>query len=188
MTENQEPPNPPSAKRTQAFGLALLAVGAIIALVALGPARMSSDPEIKQASVESGAVETTGSIDAQAQYRESADDWVEPRPLGAFPDRVEQAPVKIYEAYAFVADPDNHALVQSLKCYCGCDSGLEHRSLFNCYIDELRSGNQAIYSDHGMGCLTCLSEIWDTANWKAAGKTPVEIKELIDSNYGARAQ
>ncbi len=188
MTESQEPPSPPSAKRTQAFGLALLAVGAIIALVALGPPRMDSNPEIKQASVESGAVEKTDSVVARTQYRESADDWAELRPLGAFPDRVEQAPVKIYEAYAFVADPDNHVLVQSLKCYCGCDSGLEHPSLFNCYIDELRSKNQAIYSDHGIGCLTCLSEVWETSNWKAAGKTPVEIKELIDSNYGARTQ
>ena len=185
MTENQEPP---SAKRTQAFGLALLAVGAIIALVALGPPRMGSNPEIKQVSVESGAIETTESIDSGVQYREPADDWAEPRSLGAFPDRVEQAPVKIHEAYAFVADPDNHVLVQSLKCYCGCDSGLEHRSLFNCYIDELRSENKAIYSDHGIGCLTCLSEVWETASWKAAGKTPVEIKELIDSSYGARTQ
>ncbi len=189
MTENQEPLRPPGTDRARAFGVALLAVGAIIALVALGPQRSDPVSKIKQVSVESGAAETTSSIDSGAQYREPpADDPAEPRPLGTFPDRVEQAPIQVREAYAFVAEPDNHALVQSLKCYCGCDFGLEHRSLFNCYIDELRPGNQAVYSDHAIGCLTCVSEARDTTNWKAAGKTAAEIKDLIDSNYGARVQ
>ena len=189
MTENQEPARPPGAGRAQSLGLALLVVGAIIGLIALGPQRTRSDPEIKQASVEDGPVETTASTNSSVQSDDPpADDLAEPRPLGTFPDQVERAPIKVREAYTFVADPDNHALVQSLKCYCGCDSGLEHRSLFNCYIDELRPGNQAVYSDHAIGCLTCLSEIWDTANWKTTGKTAAEIKGLIDSNYGGHVQ
>jgi len=186
MTENQEPPSPPGAGRSQAFGLALLTVGAIIALVALSPQRSNPVPDIKQVSAEVETAETTGS---DAQGRESlADDSAEPRPLGTFPDWVERAPMGVRDAYTFVADPDSHELIQSLKCYCGCDAGLEHRSLFDCFIKELRPGNQAIYSDHGIGCLTCVSEVWDAANWKAAGKTPAEIKDLIDSNYGARVE
>ena len=83
-----------------------------------------------------------------------------------------------------MADKDNHELIQSLTCFCGCDRGLRHQSLFSCYVEELVPGDKAVYANHGIGCLTCLSEVWDAAEWKAAGKNGQEIKELIDAEYG----
>lgn len=183
MTESDEDKKPRSAGRTPAaLGFALVTVGAIIALVALGPQRSNPDPDIQQVSP---MVETASSTDSNTQLSEPPiDDLAEPLPLGTFPDRIEKAPPTVLAAYDFVADPDNHKLVQSLKCYCGCDAGLEHVSLFSCYIKELRPENKAIYSDHGLGCLTCLSEAWEAEKLKAAGKTPAEIKISIDKSFG----
>ena len=107
--------------------------------------------------------------------------------LGVLPEPVMQAPPEVREAYSFATDPDNHELMQTLTCYCGCEAGdgLNHDSLFTCYVEKLLPDDQIIYSSHAFGCQLCLAEALDASKWNAQGRSAQEIKEQIDVKFGS---
>lgn len=66
-------------------------------------------------------------------------------------------------------------LLEQLKCYCGCDNPMHspyHRSLYECFTDT-----------HGSNCHTCVNEAILAKNLYIEGKTPSEIRAIIDQKY-----
>jgi hypothetical protein len=107
-------------------------------------------------------------------------------PPGVFPEPIASASAHIRDAYFFAADPRNDRLFKALGCYCGHDVGRRHSSLYSGFVEQIMPGGHVVYSNHALGCYTCLSEAWDAADWSAQGKGVPEIKELIETKYGGR--
>lgn len=94
----------------------------------------------------------------------------------------EQFPAFVYgtanslEGYRIaVALPE---LLAVLPCYCGCGKSADHRSLKDCFIKADGS-----FDDHAAGCDLCISEAMDASQWHREGKTPREIRTMIDDKY-----
>jgi hypothetical protein len=81
----------------------------------------------------------------------------------------------LYEAAA--ADSDAFAAV---RCYCGCESFLAHRSLRDCF--ERPQGG---WERHATGCAVCLAEAAEVVEQRAAGVPLEAIVRRIDATYGA---
>ena len=80
----------------------------------------------------------------------------------------------LYEAAA--ADEEAFAEV---RCYCGCESFLDHASLFDCFVRP-----QGGWERHATGCAVCLAEARDVVEDRRDGLPLDEIVERIDRRYG----
>ncbi len=78
---------------------------------------------------------------------------------------------RVREAYQ-VAREIPETLAQ-LPCYCYCDEGFGHKSLYTCYE-----------SDHSAHCATCIQEALVAYRLqKEQGLTPAQIRERIIAEY-----
>ncbi|MCA1557862.1 MAG: PCYCGC domain-containing protein [Acidobacteria bacterium] len=66
--------------------------------------------------------------------------------------------------------------IAQLPCYCYCDEGHGHKSLYTCYE-----------SDHSAGCAMCIQEaLLAYRLQKEQGLTPAQIRERIIKEFGQR--
>jgi hypothetical protein len=97
------------------------------------------------------------------------------------PDFVQNALPKTQEAYQFaVAHPD--ALL-TIPCYCGC-STMGHKNNQDCYIKTLANG-QVTFDNHAAFCGVCVDITHDVMRLQTEGKTPLQIRTYIDSQYSS---
>lgn len=75
-------------------------------------------------------------------------------------------PVQIH-AYQLASKIPN--VLYQLPCYCRCDRAEGHTSLRSCFTD-----------DHGARCGTCMAEAYYAYKMTKAGKTPAQIRALIE--------
>jgi len=75
---------------------------------------------------------------------------------------------------------ENKQLFAALPCYCGCGAMPEnpHRNLLDCFINP-----DGTFDPHASGCQICDDIAIDAAQWQAEGKSPGEIRSLVDSKY-----
>jgi hypothetical protein len=74
---------------------------------------------------------------------------------------------------AYEVARDNPKLLMQMPCFCYCDkSGLDHKSLLSCFVDE-----------HGANCDTCLDEAVMAAKLQKENMTIKEIREKIIADY-----
>ena len=93
---------------------------------------------------------------------------------------MQDAPSTVRTAYQFaVANPD---ALENVPCYCGCGA-IGHKSNLACYIKEFGSDGQPVFDDHAMGCSLCVDIATDVMQMAGEGKSPVEIRQQIVSNY-----
>lgn len=60
-----------------------------------------------------------------------------------------------------------------LPCYCHCDQGMGHKSLYSCFKDR-----------HAANCDICVNEALEALRLEREGKmTPVQIRQRIISEY-----
>lgn len=83
----------------------------------------------------------------------------------------------IYLAAAKHAD-----VLEQMPCYCGCGESAGHQSNLNCFIAE-QNGEEITWDDHGTRCGVCLEIAATTAVMTEEGKSPAEIRTLIDETY-----
>ncbi len=96
-------------------------------------------------------------------------------PLDQMPDQVRSAPVSVQQAYQFaLVNPD---LMKRIPCYCGCGA-IGHTSNYACYVDE--NGD---IDNHALGCSLCVDITHDVMRLTQQGKSPPEIKGIIDTTY-----
>lgn len=81
---------------------------------------------------------------------------------------------QLYEAAA--ADEDAFTAV---RCYCGCESFLDHASLLDCFVRP-----QGGWERHATGCAVCLAEAREVVADREAGLPIDDIVDRIDRRYG----
>ena len=97
-------------------------------------------------------------------------------PATAFPAWVRTSP---YSLQAYRAAYANLDLMDTLPCFCGCDSlDRSHASLKYCFIQP----NGQI-ERHGSVCGTCQGEAIDAAGWAEGGIPVPEIYDRIVARY-----
>lgn len=100
--------------------------------------------------------------------------------LADMPAEVQEAPVRVREAYQFsVANPD---IAKAIPCYCGC-SALGHTSSYGCYVSGQDANGALTYDLHAVGCGVCVDITQDTMRGLRNGQSVAEIKADIDQKY-----
>jgi len=96
------------------------------------------------------------------------------------PMTVQQAPVRVQEAYQFaVANPE---IAQAIPCYCGCGA-MGHTSNYSCFVaDEAEDGSLS-YDEHALGCGICVDIAQDTMRLLDEGKSVEEIFADVNGRY-----
>lgn len=64
--------------------------------------------------------------------------------------------------------------IAQMPCYCHCDRGMGHKSLYSCFED-----------DHASHCATCVNEALLALKLEREGKlTPAQIRDKIVEQFG----
>jgi uncharacterized protein with PCYCGC motif len=64
--------------------------------------------------------------------------------------------------------------IAQMPCYCHCDRGMGHKSLYSCFEDE-----------HASQCATCINEALLAYKLQKEGKlTPAQIRDQIVEQFG----
>jgi hypothetical protein len=101
-------------------------------------------------------------------------------PLDQMPAEVQNAPVKVQQAYQFaIANPQ---IMQQVSCYCGCGK-MGHTSNYSCYAKGQAADGKINFDTHALGCSICVDITQDTMRLLKEGKTVPEIKAFVDQTY-----
>ena len=65
--------------------------------------------------------------------------------------------------------------IAQLPCYCHCDEGFGHKSLYSCFEDE-----------HAAHCAVCVNEALLALTLEKQKLSPAEIRERIVAQYSAQ--
>lgn len=99
--------------------------------------------------------------------------------MEGMPASVQQAPVRVQEAYQFaVANP---AALANIPCYCGCGP-MGHTSNYSCYVSG-ETDRELVFDEHALGCGICVDITQDVMRLQDQGKTADEIFAVVDSTY-----
>jgi hypothetical protein len=63
--------------------------------------------------------------------------------------------------------------IAQMPCYCHCDRGMGHKSLYSCFED-----------DHASHCAVCVNEALLTLKLEKQKLTPAQIRDRIVEEYG----
>ena len=102
-------------------------------------------------------------------------------PMDQMPAEVQAAPAVVQQAYQFAAA--NSALMKQIPCYCGCGS-IGHTSNYSCYVAAENPDGSLSYDNHALGCSICVDITQDAIRLQAQGKSPPEIRAIVDDTYG----
>jgi len=97
------------------------------------------------------------------------------------PSFLEEQPEAVRLAYQIAGTIED--TLQWIPCYCGCGDSAGHKSNLNCFINEVRADGTVEWDDHGTRCGVCVQIAVESAQMKQQGKSNLEIRKLIDSNY-----
>jgi hypothetical protein len=75
----------------------------------------------------------------------TVDSSVKTDPKYELPSDIQQAPLKVKEAYQFALV--NPELLQQIPCYCGC-GGVGHTSNFACYVENIEPAGSVKFDYH----------------------------------------
>jgi len=100
--------------------------------------------------------------------------------MSEMPAEVQSAPVSVQQAYQFaIANPE---VLKQIPCYCGCGN-IGHTSNYSCYVTGVDAKGAITYDNHALGCSLCVDITQDTMRMLKDGKSPGEIKAVVDSTY-----
>jgi uncharacterized protein with PCYCGC motif len=118
------------------------------------------------------------SLSACSGQSQSAD--LKMAPMDQMPAEVQNAPVRVQQAYQFAAaNPD---VMKHIPCYCGCGS-IGHTSNYSCYVSHVDEKGAITFDNHALGCSLCVDITQDTMRLLREGKSVQEIKAYIDATY-----
>ena len=101
-------------------------------------------------------------------------------PLHTLHVDVQQAPVKVQEAYQFAVA--NREVVEQLPCYCGCGP-IGHKSNYDCYVADVDPSGVVTYDPHALGCQICVDITQDTMRLLREGRGLAAIQKHVDLTY-----
>jgi hypothetical protein len=100
--------------------------------------------------------------------------------MSDMPTMVQEAPVRVQEAYQFAQM--NQDVLEHIPCYCGCGA-MGHTSNYSCFIAETNADGIVVYDEHALGCGICVDIAHDTMRLLAQGKDVDAIFAEIDNTY-----
>ena len=101
-------------------------------------------------------------------------------PMAGMPAEVQNSPVTVQKSYQFaIANPD---VIKQIPCYCGCGD-IGHTSNYSCYVAGVDDKGVIVYDNHALGCSICVDITLDAMRMTKDGKSPGDIKTVIDSTY-----
>lgn len=74
----------------------------------------------------------------------------------------------------------NEAEFTQVPCWCGCQTFLGHRNLYDCY--QRRDG--AGWEAHAAGCGVCQGEAHAAQQMLDAGSSPADVTARVNADYG----
>jgi hypothetical protein len=83
--------------------------------------------------------------------------------------------------YRYVADHAGH--FTELPCYCGCEQGLGHRNLEDCFVNA-----DGDWDAHASGCVVCTQEAIAAREQLDAGVTIGDVRQSIIDHFGPPPQ
>jgi Protein of unknown function with PCYCGC motif len=152
-------------------GIALLVVAAVLIVNSANTnqytATRGSGPQAPQAPAGHDHAKTSGVKAIPAFYEQA-------------PSRASLGPTLEAERFTGVTRDAYRAVRQipvtiaQLPCYCHCDEGMGHKSLYSCFEDE-----------HAAHCATCVNEALLALTLERDQKlTPAQIRERIVAQFG----
>ena len=100
--------------------------------------------------------------------------------MAELPEKVQQAPVAVREAYQFAAA--NPETLKEIPCYCGCNQ-FGHRSNYDCYIAGQAAEGDLMFDDHALLCTICVDITQDTMRLLREGVSTAGIRTYVDTTY-----
>ncbi|MFD2990232.1 PCYCGC motif-containing (lipo)protein [Fictibacillus nanhaiensis] len=101
--------------------------------------------------------------------------------MDVLPGFLDKQPEEIAAIYAEV--PKYKELLETMPCFCGCGESAGHKDNYDCFVSENKEDGKIVWDDHGTKCGTCLEIAAISMSASADGKTPVEIRNMIDEKY-----
>lgn len=95
------------------------------------------------------------------------------------PDRGSLGPTLAPEKFegltrdAYRAARESPVTLAQMPCYCYCDRGMGHKSLYSCFED-----------DHASHCAVCVNEALLAHKLEKEGKSVAQIRERINETFG----
>lgn len=96
------------------------------------------------------------------------------------PDYVKDSAPRVREAYEFAVM--NPLALEFQPCYCGCGA-MGHQNNQDCFVKAIQADGDVIFDNHAAGCGICVDIAQDVMRMSEDGKTPLEIRQYVDSYY-----
>lgn len=109
--------------------------------------------------------------------------WEHEASYAKMPSFTDNFSVRTKHLYSIVGDYED--IMKMVNCYCGCMEYTDqeaHDSLYRCYVAS-KSDDGVEWTDHAGLCGICTEELADIEKWSQEGKTPDQIKQLIEQNF-----
>jgi hypothetical protein len=101
-------------------------------------------------------------------------------PLEHMPHNVQQADVRVQQAYQFAVA--NREVAEAVPCYCGCGP-LGHTSSYDCYVRSEGADGVIEFDDHAVLCTICIDITQDTIRLMREGKSAQQIRIYVENHY-----
>lgn len=105
---------------------------------------------------------------------------LEMAPMSELPADLREAAITVSDSYRFALSSQH--ILEQVPCYCGCGP-IGHDSVYACFIKDSLPNGEVIFDYHASGCGICVDITLDAMRLTQQGKTPPEIKLIIDDTY-----
>lgn len=92
---------------------------------------------------------------------------------------IELASLPADHRHLYEAAADDEEAFSAVRCYCGCESFLDHATLRDCFVRP-----EGGWERHATGCAVCLGEARDVMEDRQDGLPLDDIVDRIDRRYG----
>ena len=134
-------------------------------------------PGLAETQVESGAIDFSARFSQFEVASEPDGDLLKV----VWPDYVKRAGPEVKRLYEFQVE--NGDLMKYMPCFCGCGQDAGHRNDRDCYVKQVRSDGSVVFDNMAPTGEICLGVMRDVIAMKAQGRSPREMRIVIDSKY-----
>lgn len=97
------------------------------------------------------------------------------------PDYVQSAAPNVQLAYKYAVE--HPEMLTHQPCYCGCNT-MGHMNNLECYVSSRdEDSGEIVFDNHALMCGICVDITLDVLSLSKRGKSPLEIRQFIDTKY-----
>ncbi len=127
-----------------------------------------------------------GGSNENAPHRYGNENWEHEASYAEMPSFLENYSGRTKHLYSIVGEYEE--IMKMINCYCGCMEYEDdpHSSLLRCYIAD-KDETGITWTDHSTQCGICTEELAKIEEWSKEGKSPDQIRQLIEDNFNPNA-